>query len=71
MADKSSLGELKATIDKHSPDERAALHERMAQADRATWDAEIERDFSPGGAAEKWLQDVDGAIDRGDFSNLP
>ncbi len=70
MADISSLDDVKATIDKLPPGDRAALLEWMAQSDREAWDAQIERDFFPGGAAEKWLKDVDGAIDSGKFSNL-
>ncbi len=67
MPDASSLEDVKATIVKLSSGERSALLGWMLQAERATWDAEIERDFSPGGAAEKWLQDVDSAIERGEF----
>ena len=70
MAEAYSLEDVKATIDKLSSGDRSALFNWMVQADREAWDVQIERDFSPGGPAEKWLLDADGAIDRGEFSNL-
>ena len=68
MAEAYSLEDVKATIDKLSSGDRSALFDSMVQADREAWDVQIERDFSLGGPAEKWLLDVNGAIDQGGLS---
>ena len=70
MAEAYSLEDVKATIDKLSSGDRSALFDSMVQADREAWDVQIERDFSPGGPAEKWVVDVNGAIDRGGLSEV-
>jgi hypothetical protein len=70
MAEAYSLEDVKATIDKLSSGDRSALFDWMVRADREAWDVQIERDFSPGGPAEKWVVDVNGAIDRGGLSEV-
>lgn len=64
MAD---LREIQAAITELGTDDREALLAWLIEADRKTWDEEIGRDFSVGGAGMKLLAEVDEQIDRGDF----
>ena len=61
------LSDIQKAIE-HLPSEaQARLAAWMAQRDREQWDAELERDFSPGGAGMKLLEKVDRDIDAGKF----
>jgi hypothetical protein len=65
-----TLAALKSAIEALPEEERTALVTWLLSLDRARWDKEICEDFSPGGRGEKLLQEVDGAIGRGDFKPL-
>ena len=65
-----SLAEIKSLITELSDRERAELAAWLLSLDREVWDRQIETDFSPGGAGKKLLEEVDSAIDRGDYKPL-
>jgi hypothetical protein len=65
-----TLAELKRAIQELPSDDRTVLASWLADMDHQTWDAEIARDFSPGGEGMEILDQVDAAIDRGDFQAL-
>ena len=65
-----TVGEIKVLITNLSDQERAELAEWLLSLDREAWDRQIEADFSPGGKGIKLLEEVDSAIDRGDFKPL-
>ena len=67
MAD---LREIQAAIAELAPDDREALLAWLLEADRKSWDQEIARDFSEGGAGMKLLADIDEQIRRGHFRPL-
>jgi hypothetical protein len=64
------LAKLKNAITELSDQERAELTAWLLSLDRDAWDRQIEKDFSPGGAGAELLEEVDSAIDRGDFKPL-
>jgi len=64
------LAELKSAISELSDRERAELAAWLLSLDREAWDRQMETDFSPGGAGMKLLEEVDSAIDRGDYKPL-
>jgi hypothetical protein len=66
-----SPAELEEAVDKLSPAELAKLAAHIARRDKAAWDEEIEKDFSPGGKHEKALEKIDTEIDAGNFTPLP
>ena len=53
-----TLPEIQRAIEALPQEEQAQLAAWVAERDSAAWDAEIERDFSAGGAGEALLQDV-------------
>jgi hypothetical protein len=59
-----TLEGIKEAITQLSEDERSELERWLA----ATWDSEIEADFSPGGAGMSLLEEVDSQIDAGNFA---
>ena len=65
-----TVAEIKRAIESLPGDEQAQLVEWIAQRDAAAWDAEMERDFSPGGRGAQWLQEVDEQIGRGEARPL-
>ncbi len=65
-----TLSAIKEAIQKLSDDERAALASWLANTDRQAWDAQIAKDFSPGGAGMDLLDDVDAQIEKGNFKPL-
>lgn len=66
----SDLREIQTAIAGLSPDDREALLAWLLEADRKTWDEQICRDFSEGGAGMKLLSDIDEQIRYGDFRPL-
>lgn len=64
------LAELKSAITELSDRERAELMAWLMDMDHEAWDRQIEKDFSPGGAGSKLLEEVDAVIKRGDFKPL-
>ena len=65
-----SLVEVKQTIERLSEEDQAALVAWLDQRDRESWDRQITRDFSPGGAGMTLLEQVDAEIDKGNFKPL-
>jgi hypothetical protein len=65
-----TLAEIKDRINELSDTERAELAAWLLSVDREAWDRQIEADFSPGGAGMKLLEEVDSAIQKGDFEPL-
>ena len=65
-----SLLEVQQTIERLSEEEQATLMAWLEQRDRALWDRQITRDFSPGGAGMTLLEQVDAEIDKGNFEPL-
>ena len=61
------LSEIQNAIEHLPPEEEARLATWMAQRDRQRWDAELEQDFSPGGAGMAWIEEVDRDIAAGKF----
>ena len=53
-----TLPEIQRAIEDLSKDEQAKLATWVAERDFAAWDAEIERDFSAGGAGSDLLEKV-------------
>ena len=52
-----TVADIKRAIESLSDEERAHLADWFAEQDAAAWDAEIERDFSPGGrGANCWTE---------------
>jgi hypothetical protein len=68
--DGMSLTEVKETIEKLSEEEQASLGAWLERRDRVSWDHQIARDFSPGGAGMTLLDQVDAEIDKGAFKPL-
>jgi hypothetical protein len=64
------LAELKSAISELSDQERTELAAWLLSLDREAWDREIVADFSPGGAGMKLLDEVDAAIEQGEFKPL-
>lgn len=65
-----TLTRIKSAIAELSNAEKAELTAWLVSLDREAWDKEISQDFSPGGQGMKLLDEVDSAIDRGDFKPL-
>jgi hypothetical protein len=59
-----TLADLKRAIQELSSGDRTVLASWLAGTDRQTWDAEITRNFSPGGEGMEILDEVDAAIDQ-------
>ena len=65
-----TLPDIKSAIEELSEEERAALASWLANLEQQAWDAQMARDFSPGGPGMKLLEEVDNQIDRGNFKPL-
>ena len=59
------IGEIQHAIEALSPEQQMTLLDWLAERDRREWDAQIERDFSPGGAGMSLLDRVRGEVRRG------
>ena len=59
------LAEIQHAIEDLPEDQRTALASWVAERDRAHWDEQIARDFSPGGAGMEWLERVKRQVKRG------
>jgi hypothetical protein len=64
------LTAIKPAIEELPEEEKRALVDWLLALDREKWDTEISEDFSPSGRGMKILNQVDAAIDRGDFRPL-
>jgi hypothetical protein len=65
-----SLAEIEKAVDALSPKELAQLAAYISRRDKLAWDEEIERDFSPGGKHEAFLENIDAEIDAGNSTPL-
>jgi hypothetical protein len=61
---------IKAAIEQLSDPERRQLAEWLAELEEQAWDAEMERDFSPGGRGERLLEEINQEINEGKISSL-
>ena len=62
---------IKSAIEGLSEPERRALAEWLIELEERAWDAEIERDFSPGGGrGHTLIQEIDREIESGKFTRL-
>jgi hypothetical protein len=53
-----NLAEIQRAIETLPKDQQAALATWLSERDQAQWDAEIERDFSPGGAGMALVEEM-------------
>jgi hypothetical protein len=65
-----TLNAIKSVIEELPEKEKRALVDWLLALDREKWDEEIAEDFSAGGRGMKMLDEVDAAIDRGEFKPL-
>ncbi len=59
------LGEIQHAIEALTPEQQASLVAWLSDRDRRRWDAELEQDFSPGGAGMDLLEDVKAQVRLG------
>lgn len=59
------VAQIQHVIEELPPEEQTALAAWMVDRDRARWDAEIERHFSPGGAGMELLDRVKNQVSGG------
>ena len=65
-----TLAAIKDAIEKLSDEERAALASWLASMEAQAWDAQITKDFSPGGRGMKLMEEVDAQIKQGNYEPL-
>ena len=65
-----TVADIKRAIESLTDEERAQLANWLAAQDAAAWDAQMERDFSPGGRGAELLNRVDEQIRRGEARPL-
>jgi hypothetical protein len=61
------LDEIQRAIETLPKDQQAALAAWLSARDQSEWDAEIERDFSPGGAGIALLEEMKADARSGKF----
>ena len=61
------LAEIQHAIEELPKEQQAALAAWLAERDQADWEAEIERDFAPGGAGIGLLNDMKADVRAGRF----
>lgn len=61
------LAEIQQAIEELPKDQQATLAAWLAERDQAEWDAEIEHDFSPGGAGIALLEEMKADDRAGEF----
>ncbi|MCL5669785.1 MAG: hypothetical protein M1423_00555 [Acidobacteria bacterium] len=59
---------IKAAIEQLSEPERRALADWFQELEEQAWDAEMERDFSPGGRGQALAERVNQEIEEGKFT---
>ena len=59
------LAQIQHVIEELPDEDQTALASWIADRDRARWDEEIERDFSPGGAGMELLDNVKQRVRQG------
>ncbi|SPE41227.1 hypothetical protein SBA3_4130002 [Candidatus Sulfopaludibacter sp. SbA3] len=60
------IGEIQHAIEALPPEQQMTLLDWLAERDRREWDAQIERDFSSGGAGMNLLERVRAQVRRGE-----
>ncbi len=65
-----SVEAIKSAIEQLSEPERRELADWFAGLAEQAWDAEMERDFSPGGRGHHLLEKINQEIDKGKFAPL-
>jgi hypothetical protein len=65
-----TLTAIKSAIEELPDEQQGALLDRLLSRDREEWDKQMAEDFSAGGRGARLLEEVDAAIDRGDFKPL-
>lgn len=60
------IGEIQHAIEALAPEQQTTLLNWLAERDRREWDAQIERDFSRGGAGMDLLDRVRAKVRRGE-----
>jgi hypothetical protein len=65
-----SVDAIKELIEHLPPEDQTALARWMSERDAKTWDDQIERDFSTGGAGMEVLEEVDAQIDAGNLQSF-
>ena len=61
---------IKAAIEQLSEPERRKLADWFAELEEQAWDAEMERDFSPGGGGHHLVEKINQEINNGKFVPL-
>ena len=61
------LAEIQHAIEELPKEQQAALAAWLAERDQAEWDAEIERDFGPGGAGGTLVEQMKADVRAGKF----
>jgi len=61
------LPEIQHAIEELPKEQQTALAAWLMQRDQAEWDAEIERDFSAGGAGRVFLEEIKADVRAGKF----
>lgn len=64
------IGEIQHAIEALSPEQQMTLLDWLAERDRREWDAQIERDFSPGGAGMHLLARVRAQVRGGESVSM-
>lgn len=61
------LAEIQQAIEELPKEQQAALATWLAERDQAEWDAEIERDFAPGGTGVALIEEMKADARAGKF----
>ena len=61
---------IKAAIEQLPEPERRELADWFAELEEEAWDAEIEKDFSPGGAGHHLVEKINREIDQQNLTSL-
>jgi hypothetical protein len=61
------LAEIQQAIEQLPKDQQAQLAAWLAERNQAEWEAEIERDFAPGGAGMALLEEMKAEVRAGKF----
>jgi hypothetical protein len=64
------LAEIQHAIEELPKEQQAALAAWLAERDQADWDAEIERDFAPGGSGIVFLKGMKADARAGKFRSF-
>ena len=61
---------IKAAIEQLPEPERRRLADWFAELEEQAWDAEMERDFSPGGRGHLLVEEIKEQVDKASFAPL-